>query len=254
MSGRVGRESAGLGVAEVGVTFVAVVPAPEDRPPTAAACGRSEGSDGHTPLLKRGPHLRKRPPPGAPRGRLAAPARDWSRGRAPPVARGAGRRRAAGAGPQPVRRARERARRPIAAASPTRPRSSRQPRPPHTPSRHRQKPIEAPPTPTPPFRLRPYSQILRPRTPRLLRVASTVHTPALTARTNPLTTRSPCPVAAAPHPAHQHPPGLARPGLPGGSRKGGQRNAMASLPRKPRRRAKNRPGRGGGLFALKTNP
>lgn len=36
--------------------------------PQVAACGRSEGSDGHMPLPKRGPHLRKRTPSRSGRG------------------------------------------------------------------------------------------------------------------------------------------------------------------------------------------
>ena len=64
-----------------------------------------------------------------------------------------------------------------------------------TPTEPDRAPTDARPRPS---ASRPHSQILPSRTPRLLRVASTVHPPALTTLTDPLTTRSSCPVAAAP--------------------------------------------------------
>jgi hypothetical protein len=68
------------------------------------------------------------------------------------------------------------------------------------------------------------------------------------------THHAPLPVAAAPPPAHQHLPGQTRTTFTWHVEEGGQRNALAPLPRKPRREAKNDHGRGGGPFALKTNP
>ncbi len=186
MSGRVGREPTGVAVAEVGVALVAVVPAPEDRPATAAACGRSVGSDGHTPLPKRGPHLRKRPPP-------RTPAAGWPRrpgiGRA---ARAAGCQRGRGAPPRRRRRAAAHAPRAracttsdsggIADTAPQQQTAATATHPEPTPTEADRAPTDARPRPS---ATRPYSQLLPPRTPRLLRVASTVHPPAITTRTNP---------------------------------------------------------------------
>jgi hypothetical protein len=174
--------------------------------PEVASCGRSEGSDGHTPLPKRGPHLRKRTPSRSGRG-----------GRSPGAAG-------------------ERALRPNVVASPTRPRSSTHSPGQNIPSRHPTEPIEHPTDARP--RLPPPVLLPTPARPdprRLDGSPTGSHN-----HTNPRITSCPS-VAAAPPPAHKHPPELPRPALPGGSRKGGQRNAVAPLPRKPRREAEKRP-------------
>ena len=153
--------------------------------PQAAACGRSEGSDGHMPLPKRGPHLRKRTPFRSGRG-----------GRSP----GAAGERALQAGGGGIGRQRPRAaRRPAIRRADTN-RTDR-----------------APPTPDPAFRLP--SLLPTPAAPPRLpprRLAGLTHRSHYTHQPTHHTLSRP--VAAAPPPAHQHPPGLARPGLPGGSR------------------------------------
>jgi hypothetical protein len=163
------------------------------------------------PLRKRGPQLRKRTPSRSGRG-----------GRGPGAAG-------------------ERALRPNVVASPTGPRSSTQ-SPHHAKNRQNRtdrastdaRPRLQPPVPTSdssPTLPRPPSASPRWSTHRSHSTyQSTHHT-------------RPCPVAAAPPPAQQHPPGQTRP-IPGTSRKGGQRNALAPLSRKPRREAKEAPGGG----------
>jgi hypothetical protein len=109
--------------------------------------------------------------------------------------------------------------------------------------------------PTPPLLSAPPPSISRPSTPAL-RVASTAHpthrsSPHRSPRLSASLLRLPPSRTGPPAP----PPGLAHPVLPGRSRKGGQRNAVAPLPRKAQAGSEtNTPGRGGGgLFALKAN-
>jgi hypothetical protein len=192
--------------------------------PRVAACWRSEGSDGHTPLPKRGPHLRKRTP-------LAAAARA---GRSPGAACVS-----VHSGPE------------VAASSTTAPSSPQPPRTSAEPTPT--EPIEPPPTPDPAFRLPSLLPTPARPTPPPSASPRWPH-PPLSRHTSTHTSHAAPPRCRRPAPAHQHPPELARPGLPGGSRKGGQRNAVAPLPRKPRRERENAPGRGGGPFALKANP
>jgi hypothetical protein len=190
--------------------------------PEVAACGRSEGSDGHTPLPKRGPHLRKRTPPAA-AGAAAA--------QAPRVRVHSGRtwwhRRQ---GPQQH------------TVAPSREEPTEQNRS----SIDRARPRLQPPVPTSdssPALPRPPSASPRWSTHRSHNTyQSTHHT-------------RPGPVAAAPPPAHQHPPGQTRPTFTWHVEEGGpaQRagppfsKAQAGSERSTR-------GRGGGPFALKTNP
>jgi hypothetical protein len=120
--------------------------------PEVAACGRSEGSDGHTPLPKRGPHLRKRTPPAA-AGAAAA--------QAPRVRVHSGRtwwHRRQGPQQHTVAPSRE---------EPTE----------ITRRTDRTEPIEHRPRPTPPSASRPYFRFLARPTPASLRVASMVDPP-----------------------------------------------------------------------------
>jgi hypothetical protein len=186
-------------------------------------CGRSEGSDGHMPLPKERPAPPKTDPP----------------------------RRCGRSGPQPRSRASEHARG----------RRWRHRR--HGPAAARSRPAtHAEPTPTEPIepddsrpRLPPlsYSQLLPAPTPACLHVASIAHPPALT--TTPTTHHTlPPPHCRRPAPGPQHPHGLARPGLPGGSRKGASATRWPPFLERPGVKRKTGRRRGGGPFALKTNP
>jgi hypothetical protein len=155
------------------------------------------------PLPKRGPHLRKRPPsPSPPRPQRCAQADAPSVGRSGGVPQRRPGRTAAQA------RARERATRPGEAASPTGPRSSTQSL--HQARRtDRTEPIEPAPTPDPAFSLSSLVPIPRPPYPRLTPRRLDGRPTALKSDTNPPVTPA-LPVAAAPPPAHQHPPGQTR--------------------------------------------
>jgi hypothetical protein len=149
--------------------------------PEVAACGRSEGSDGHTPLPKRGPHLRKRTPSPLRPGRVAAQGR----------------------------RVRERALWPEVVASPTGPRSSTQ-SPHHAKNRQNKNRSSPDRRPTPPSASRPYFRFLARPTPASLRVASMVDPPV--SQHIPIhASHPPLPRCRRPAPAHQHPPGQTRP-------------------------------------------
>lgn len=86
-------------------------------------------------------------------------------------------------------------------------------------------------------------------------VGSTVRSPRLTSACSSFLAYAARPRLPPPRPLpYQLPPGLTPSGLPGTSRKGGQRNAVAPLPRRaPARSETNRTRRGGGLFVLKAN-
>jgi hypothetical protein len=158
---------------------------------------RSAGVGVHTSLPKRGPHLGKRPPPLRPRGR--APRR-------PPGFAGSCVRRQVGrSGGVPPRErvsGQRRLRRPHRRHGPAAAHSR-----PTTRRAHRTEPIEPPPTPDPAFSLPPLLPIARPPYPRLPPRRLDGSPTGLKSDTNP---RIPParPVAAAPPPAHQHPPGL----------------------------------------------
>ena len=203
------------------------------------------------PLPKRGPHLRKRPPSPRPRarGHSAAPSFRAQAG-APSVGRSGGvpQRRPGRAAAQA--RARERATRPGEAASPTGPRSSTQ-SPHHAKSRQNRtdrastdaRPRLQPPVPTPDS-----SPALSPppsASPRWSTHPSQI-------RHQPTASRPPLPVAAAPPPAHQHPPGQTRTTFTWHVEEGGSgAKRRTPLPPKPRREAKNRPGAGRRPVALR---
>jgi hypothetical protein len=224
------------------------MPAAAGAPGATAACGRSEDSAGHTPLPKRGPHLCKRPPLAHP----AAPAWGFrALARAPPVgsARGAAARLGRAAVQAP--RARACTTPDSGGIADTRPATA--PRPP-APSRHHRierAPADARPRLPPPVLLP--TPLPRPGRfpPRRLDCSPTgshnTHQP--THHTLPLP-RCRRPAPRPPAPAWAGPPrftwrveegGPAQPRWPpflespGGKRKTGRR-------------------RGGGPFALKTNP
>jgi hypothetical protein len=188
--------------------------------PEVASCGRSEGSDGHTPLPKRGPHLRKRTPSRSGRG-----------GRSPGAAG-------------------ERALRPNVVASPTGLRSSTQ-SPHHAKIRQNRtdrastdaRPRLQPPVPTSDSSQSPPASA----SPRWSTHPVSQHIPIHASR-------SPCPVAAAPprptstrlgKPAHIY---LARRGRGASATRWPPFLESPGVKRKTGRR------RGGGPFALKTNP
>jgi hypothetical protein len=234
----------------------AVTPATPSAPGARTACMRSEDSDAHMPLPKRGPHLRKRPPSPRPRtrGRSPAPSFRARDGRAP--------RRAGAAGSQQRRpgrtaaqtRARERATRPGEAASPTRPRSStqsahhvqnRQNRTDRAPTDAR--PRLQPPVPTPDS------------SPALPPPNTASHTDGRPTRlksdTNPPVTPA-LPVAAAPPRPTSTRLGKPAPHLPGTSRKGGS-GAKRRTPPSSKAQARsegNGRGRGGGLLRSAPKP
>jgi hypothetical protein len=201
------------------------------------------------PLPKRGPHLRKRPPSARPRARgHRRPELSRAGGRAVGRQDGVAQRRPGRAEAQA--RARERAKRPGEAASPTGPRSSTQ-SPHHTKSRQNRtdRPTTdarlrlQPPVPTPdssPALSPPPSASPRWSTHRSqIRHQSTHH-------------NRPCPVAAAPPPAHQHPPGQTRTTFTWHVEEGGSgAKRRTPLPPKPRREAKERSGAGRRPVALR---
>jgi hypothetical protein len=192
-------------------------------------------------------------PPRAPRGRQAAPARDWSRGRRPPVARGRGAPPRRRAGPQPIRRARacttprqRRHRRHGPAAADSRDR--------HTPRADTDISRSSPPTPDPAVRPVPIPNPPAPGPP-----ASSASPRRFTHRLSqhplihsPHATPARC---RRPPPTHQHPPGLARPGFTWTVEEGGQRNRGGPPSSKAQAQSGEQArGRGGGVFAHKANP
>ena len=207
----------------------------------------------HTPLPKRGPHLGKRPPLARPPD-ARPPEPSVSRaGAGRQLARGSGRRHAAGAGCSPGAATRERATTPEEGASATGPRSSTQ-SPHHAKTRQNRtdrastdaRPRLQPPVPTPdssPALSPPPSASPRWSTHRSqIRHQSTHHT-------------RPCPVAAAPPPAHQHPPGLTRPTFTWQVEEGGSgAKRRTPLPRKPRREAETAGGGAAACCAQGRNP
>ena len=109
--------------------------------------------------------------------------------------------------------------------------------------------------PTPPSASRPYSRFLARPIPASLRVASMVD-PPLSNQTPTHASRPPCPVAAAPPPAHQHPPGQTRPTFTWHVEEGGSgAKRRTPLPRKAQAGSEgNTRGRGGGLLRSGPKP
>jgi hypothetical protein len=108
----------------------------------------------------------------------------------------------------------------------------------------RTEPIEHRPTPDPAFSLPSLLPIPRPPYPGLPPRRLDGRPTGLTTHTNPRITPAPAPLPPPrPRPTSTR-LGKPAPHLPGTSRKGGQRNALAPLSRKPRREAKEAPGGG----------
>ena len=207
------------------------------------------------PLPKRGPHLRKRPPSPRPPRPRALRRHELSRA-------GAARRRSAGAAgsrsagrgghqPRPERVSVPRGlgrrhRRQGPAAAHSRP-TTRRP--------DRTEPIEPAPTPDPAFSLPSLLPIPRPPYPRLTPRRTDGRPTRLKSDTNPPVTPA-LPVAAAPPPAHQHPPGLTRPTFTWQVEEGGS-GAKRRTPLPPKAQAGSRGntrGRGGGLLRSGPKP
>ncbi len=230
-----------------------LMPAAAGAPGATAACGQSEDSAGHTPLPKRAPHLCKRPP-------LAHPAAGPPR---PPggFARGRTRRRLAGArgAAAPLGRAAAQAPRARACTTPdgrgiadTRPATAPS-RPATHPRADTTEPSEPPPTPDPAFRLLLLPPPPRPGRfpPRRLDCSPTgshnTHQP--THHTLPLPRcRRPAPGPLAPawaDPSRFYLDGRGR---------GASATRWPPFLESPGGKRKTGRGRGGGPFALKTNP
>ena len=194
-----------LGLSAFGASSGSEVPPPREWPPNGSSGDRSASSV--IGLCSREARTSENGPPRVPAAagrrpagpgfRARARAGGWERRGAPPRRRGR---------PQPRRGAGERARARTAAASPTGPRSSTQ-SPHHAKSRQNRtdractdaRPRLQPPVPTPdssPALSPPPSASPRWSTHRSQIRHQSTHHPR------------PCPVAAAPPPAHQHPPGL----------------------------------------------
>jgi hypothetical protein len=228
------------------------MPAAAGAPGATAACGRSEDSAGHTPLQKRGPHLCKRPPLAHPEAGPPRPPGGLARGRA--------RRRLAGARGAAAPLGRAAAQAPGARACTT-PDSggiadTRPARPPSRPATH--------PEPTPQNRANPRRRPTPPSASRPTRNPPTRPLPSASPRPfthrlsqhtrNPLITHCPCPVAAAPPRATS-----TRLGWPARftwrvEEGGPAQPRWPPFLESPGGKRKTGRGRGGGLFALKTNP
>jgi hypothetical protein len=108
----------------------------------------------------------------------------------------------------------------------------------------RTEPIEPRPTPDPAFSLPSLLPIPRPPYPGLPPRRLDGRATDLTAHTNPRITPAPAPLPPRRPRPNSTSLGKPAPHLPGTSRKGGQRNVLAPLSRKPRREAKEAPGGG----------